>query len=322
MSEDPISLLTIRQAAKLLNVHPDSLRRWEKQGKLKSLRIGSRKDRRYNVRDLLAIVNPISSSIVQKVKPVHEDQETILKTIRHSSWIFFDVGYTLAALFPSRGDIYADIAYTFGYNLDPLLINRLFYDVEREWDKEKILSQPLAKASKELVAAYYTHNNAEVLMRAGIPRNHQHEALKIGRAIYDAIWSESTLWRMFSHTIPLLEELTRLGKRLAVIENWDTQLISILKTWSIDQYFRFILCGATLKLRKPDPHIFTMALQKAEIQAKNAVYIGDQYTNDVVGPKKVGITPILYDRHRLYTKTNYLKIYSFETIITKLRHPQ
>ena len=111
----------------------------------------------------------------------------------------------------------------------------------------------------------------------------------------------------------------RAGKKLAVIENWDARLLSMLKAWDLDKYFSFTLCGGDLKLRKPDPHIFTMCLNKAGIQPKEAVYVGDHYTDDVVGPKQVGITPILYDRHRLYTKMNCLKIYSFEAIIPKLK---
>ncbi len=40
-------LLTIKEAAKLINVHPNTLRNWEKEGKIQSVRIGSRRDRRY-----------------------------------------------------------------------------------------------------------------------------------------------------------------------------------------------------------------------------------------------------------------------------------
>lgn len=40
-------LLTIKQASSLLNVHPNTLRNWDKQGRLKSIRIGSRGDRRF-----------------------------------------------------------------------------------------------------------------------------------------------------------------------------------------------------------------------------------------------------------------------------------
>ena len=40
-------LLTIKEAAKLIHVHPNTLRNWEKEGKLQAVRIGARRDRRY-----------------------------------------------------------------------------------------------------------------------------------------------------------------------------------------------------------------------------------------------------------------------------------
>jgi excisionase family DNA binding protein len=44
--------LTISQASEYLGIHPDTLRRWEKKGLIKSQRVGKRKDRRYNRKDL------------------------------------------------------------------------------------------------------------------------------------------------------------------------------------------------------------------------------------------------------------------------------
>lgn len=40
-------LLTIKQAAQMINVHPNTLRNWEKEGKIHAIRIGTRRDRRY-----------------------------------------------------------------------------------------------------------------------------------------------------------------------------------------------------------------------------------------------------------------------------------
>jgi excisionase family DNA binding protein len=40
-------MLTIRDVARLLNVHINTIRRWNNQGVLKSYRIGSRGDRRF-----------------------------------------------------------------------------------------------------------------------------------------------------------------------------------------------------------------------------------------------------------------------------------
>lgn len=48
-------LLTIQQAAKILNVNTQTLRRWDKKGILKAVRVGNRKgvgDRRYRKKDI------------------------------------------------------------------------------------------------------------------------------------------------------------------------------------------------------------------------------------------------------------------------------
>jgi excisionase family DNA binding protein len=45
-------MLTTRQLARLLNVHINTVRRWDKQGLLKAYRIGPRGDRRYSREDV------------------------------------------------------------------------------------------------------------------------------------------------------------------------------------------------------------------------------------------------------------------------------
>ena len=49
-------LLTIRQAAEVLNVHVETLRRWDKGGKLKAIRVNERGDRRYKPEDLEKLI--------------------------------------------------------------------------------------------------------------------------------------------------------------------------------------------------------------------------------------------------------------------------
>jgi DNA (cytosine-5)-methyltransferase 1 len=50
-------LLTIRQAAEMLNVHAETLRRWDRQGKLTAIRVNDRGDRRYRQEDIEAYLN-------------------------------------------------------------------------------------------------------------------------------------------------------------------------------------------------------------------------------------------------------------------------
>jgi site-specific DNA-methyltransferase (adenine-specific) len=45
-------LLKIKEAAKMLEVNPETLRRWDKSGDLVAIRFGKRKDRRYREEDI------------------------------------------------------------------------------------------------------------------------------------------------------------------------------------------------------------------------------------------------------------------------------
>jgi len=49
-------LLKISEAAKLLNVHPNTLRKWDNKGILKAVRFGERGDRRYRQEDILKFI--------------------------------------------------------------------------------------------------------------------------------------------------------------------------------------------------------------------------------------------------------------------------
>lgn len=62
MNTDDINksrLLKIKEAAHLLGVHPATLRRWDKKGRLKAVRIGGRRgvgDRRYRSEDIRVLI--------------------------------------------------------------------------------------------------------------------------------------------------------------------------------------------------------------------------------------------------------------------------
>ncbi len=46
------SMLTVKEVAHLLHVHPSTVRRWEKQGQLKSYRVGPKGSIRFKREDL------------------------------------------------------------------------------------------------------------------------------------------------------------------------------------------------------------------------------------------------------------------------------
>ena len=48
----PLRMLTVKEVAHLLHVHPNTIRLWSKLGVLKSYRIGKRRDYRFNPDDV------------------------------------------------------------------------------------------------------------------------------------------------------------------------------------------------------------------------------------------------------------------------------
>lgn len=55
---DQTKLLRIKEAAEILGINPETLRRWDNEGKLKAVRIGygNKRHRRYKMEDLQKII--------------------------------------------------------------------------------------------------------------------------------------------------------------------------------------------------------------------------------------------------------------------------
>lgn len=50
-------LLKIKEAAEILGVNPETLRRWDNEGRLSAVRLGKRQDRRYKMEDIQKIID-------------------------------------------------------------------------------------------------------------------------------------------------------------------------------------------------------------------------------------------------------------------------
>lgn len=52
-SDNMSNMLTVREVARLLHVHPNTLRRWSNQGKIRAYRITPRGDRRFKREEIV-----------------------------------------------------------------------------------------------------------------------------------------------------------------------------------------------------------------------------------------------------------------------------
>ena len=49
-------VLTLKQACEVLNCHPNTLRNWEREGRVECIRFGKRGDRRFKKQEILKLL--------------------------------------------------------------------------------------------------------------------------------------------------------------------------------------------------------------------------------------------------------------------------
>ena len=94
-----------------------------------------------------------------------------------------------------------------------------------------------------------------------------------------------------------LQFLWKQGIRTAVLSNisYDGNVVrERINRLLPDNHFEFILPTSEYLFRKPNPRIFRLALEKADLAPEDVWYIGDNYRWDVEGSRDAGMFPVWY----------------------------
>ncbi len=107
-------------------------------------------------------------------------------------------------------------------------------------------------------------------------------------------------YALFEDTAATLKHLRDDGFRLGIISNWEAWLPTLLDETGIASFFEPVVISGICECEKPDPRIFTLALEEGGYRPEEVVYVGDRPAHDVVPAQQAGITPILLDRDNRY----------------------
>jgi putative hydrolase of the HAD superfamily len=99
-----------------------------------------------------------------------------------------------------------------------------------------------------------------------------------------------------------------------VVSNRDHPFIEVLEKLRLSQYFEFSLAGGEVGSFKPEPGIFQAALERMDASAQETAYVGDNYFADVVGSRRAGLQPVLYDPRGLFPEAGCPTITSFDQL--------
>ena len=103
-------------------------------------------------------------------------------------------------------------------------------------------------------------------------------------------------FRAYPDAAPALAELRSRGLRLACVSNWDVSLTEVLERCGLGDALDGVVTSAGSGSRKPDPVIFSQALEIVGCSAAEAVHVGDTLEEDVAGADAAGIRALHLDR--------------------------
>ncbi len=97
--------------------------------------------------------------------------------------------------------------------------------------------------------------------------------------------------------VPLLARLQPIYK-LGVISNFALPecLRTLVQSFGLNRFFDVVIISADYDRRKPDPLIFRKALESLNVEAADAVFVGDTPKTDVKGARNVGMKSILMEK--------------------------
>jgi FMN phosphatase YigB (HAD superfamily) len=116
-----------------------------------------------------------------------------------------------------------------------------------------------------------------------------------------------------THTV--LPSLREAGYTLGVVSNRDNPYHEQIEEMGMRDYFHFSLAAGEVQSWKPEPEIFYAALGRADATAPQTIYVGDNYFADVIGARRAGLQPVLYDPKGLFHEPGCPVIASFEDLI-------
>jgi len=210
--------------------------------------------------------------------------------------IFFDWFNTLAHFEPPRHQLYSQAFREFGIELPPEKVMRGILIADQYFFEENAKS-PVAERSPKEQARVYIHYPKTILTEAGVKAPSE-LPLKILKRVREQF--KGVAFALFDDVLATLKTLKRQNFILGLLTNLDRDMAPTCRELGLEPYLDFVVTSKEAGADKPNPPIFLAALDKAGVNASEAIHVGDQYKLDVIGARAVGINPILIDRYDIY----------------------
>lgn len=230
----------------------------------------------------------------------------VADTLPRPEVVFFDLFGTLFKWSKLPRLAIADALARHGRVVDPEAVNAARMEVERKLP-------PRDEYPKESESEYWRHYDADLLGKL-----HVSPTPELLQAIREE-FEEHVRLGLQEDALEALEGLKREGVKLGVISNATFGMRRDFERLKLGGYFPSVVFSQPLAARKPDPHIFLVALSKIGCPPTRAWMVGDEMELDVKGARGVGMVPILVDREGRYAEQDVTRVTDLREVVALYR---
>ena len=221
--------------------------------------------------------------------------------------IFFDAGETLVHPHPTFAELFSRILQREGFDVGPETITdriHVVFDRFREAARTKELWTTTPEKSR-----LFWHDVYAVFFREiGIPDSD---------GLIDTVYREFTdlaNYSLFDDVVPVLSKLRDAGPKLGVVSNFEEWLERLLDRLGVTGFFDVLVISGVVGLEKPDPRIFQLAMERADVTPDRSAYVGDNPEFDVEPAAAAGMFPVLLDRWGRFPEASATRITTLDEL--------
>ena len=113
-------------------------------------------------------------------------------------------------------------------------------------------------------------------------------------------------WQCFPEVEDALRELADRNYRLVVASNFDSRLEGLCDRIPELTFIERRIISSQVGFRKPSQGFFAAVIRKLRVEPRRILMVGDDWTNDVAGPRSCGIPAIHLERRTEVTSADQI----------------
>jgi putative hydrolase of the HAD superfamily len=177
-----------------------------------------------------------------------------------------------------------------GYDVTPEALAIAEGEAKRRLEDDSILKPEWAQRSAAAVG--WGNVTATMCCHVGVP------FARVG-PLLDSLWDEHVRFNLYSR-VPdglgaALDAIRAAGVKVVVVSNSEGMLDGLFADLGIAAHFDRIVDSGKVGVEKPDPRIFTIALEGTGVTPARALHLGDTYATDVIGARRAGLRAAFID---------------------------